>query len=70
MGERKILAVTPREVRVGAAQQGSAVLLRVDLDQQETGLLGIELALRMSPVEARLIARQLVRAADDIEPPQ
>jgi len=43
------------------------VAVHLDLDQEQTGFLSIEVMIRMTPTEARNIAQALVRKADEAE---
>ena len=67
MSEPRWLFVTPKEVRFRKVMPSRRVGLEVNLDEAESGLLGIGLVLEMSPEEARQIAQQLLDTAREVE---
>jgi hypothetical protein len=66
MVERRFLVITPDQVRVGIDQQRD-VVAEILAPEQDTGLLGIGLVLRMTPAEARSVAALLSKKADEAE---
>jgi len=64
---KRALVVTPQQIAVAIINPDRDVAIHLDLDQEQTGLLGIEVMVRMTPTEARQIAQALVRKADEAE---
>jgi len=66
MPEKKFLVITPDQVKIGPGLDGD-VVAEILAPEQDTGLLGVGLLLRMTPAEARHIASLLNKKADEAE---
>jgi hypothetical protein len=66
MPEKRTLILTPDKVAIALLPEQDAVLLRLDMGNWDQ-FLEHDLAIRMSPIEARRIARALTKAADAAE---
>ncbi len=67
MAQDKWLILNPRELQI-AVGPGNNVFVRLNYDKAETGLAPhIHLAIQMTPEQARTIARQISRKADEAE---
>ena len=64
--EKRYIVITPDQVTIGPGPDGD-VMAEILAPEQDTGLLGVGLILRMTPNEARNIARLLDRKADEAE---
>jgi ethanolamine utilization microcompartment shell protein EutS len=62
---KRFLVVTPDKIALAVVNPDRDVVIHVDLDKERTGLLGIELMIRMTPTEARQFAEALVRKAGE-----
>jgi hypothetical protein len=67
VADRRYLVITPENFAVSIINPDRAVAIHLDLDREQTGLLGIEVMVRMSPIEARQVAQTLLRKADEAE---
>jgi hypothetical protein len=67
MADKRYLVITRENIGVAVIDPERAVAIHLDLDRKETGLLGIEVMIRMSATEARRIAQVLIRKADEAE---
>jgi ethanolamine utilization microcompartment shell protein EutS len=67
MSEKRYLILTPPQIGYSIVNPDRDVLLHLDLDREETGLIGVEVVIRMTPTEARQVARGLLRKADEAE---
>lgn len=63
---KRYLVITPDRLAVGSGPNGDVVINLLD-PEQDTGLLGVGLIVRMTPTEAHEFARLIVRKADDAE---
>ena len=66
MEREKYLVITPDQITIGPGPGGD-VLAEILAPEQDTGLLGVGLLLRMTPDEARGIARLLDKKADEAD---
>lgn len=67
MAEKRWLVITPSQIR-GVATADGAVVVELDVSDRETGLApGLGLMVRLTPTEARHIARLLDNMADAAE---
>jgi hypothetical protein len=67
MPEEKWLVLNPRELQL-AVGPGNNVFIRLNYDKADTGLAPhIHLAIQMTPAEARTIAAQIIRKAEQAE---
>lgn len=64
--EKRSLVITPNEVSASIFGPDRSVCLHLDLDPVRTEML-IDVAVRMSPDEARQIGQMLLRKADEAE---
>jgi hypothetical protein len=68
MPETRWLIITPRRFDVSVVVPDRDVGIRLEIDHETTGFLeGTELAIRMTPTEARMLARMLDKTADAAE---
>jgi len=67
VAETRYLVITPENIGVSVIDPDRAVAIHLDLDREQTGLLGIEVMIRMSPIEARQVAETLLRKAGEAE---
>jgi ethanolamine utilization microcompartment shell protein EutS len=65
--EKRYLVITPDKVAVSVLNPERDVGVHLDLDPGESGLLGIEVVVRMTPTESRRIAALITRKADEAE---
>lgn len=63
----KTLYVTPQGLRVVADRKHRTVGVLLDLDDNAVGLLGIKVAIGLSPQDARGVALELLKKADEAE---
>lgn len=62
----RYLVITPDRLEVGPGPDGD-VMVNLLHPEQDTGLLGVGLLLRMTPNAAREFAQLIIRKADEAE---
>lgn len=62
----RYIVITPDRIEVGPGPDGIVVANILHPDQ-DLGLIGVGLLLRMTPDEARALGRLLIRKADEVE---
>jgi ethanolamine utilization microcompartment shell protein EutS len=67
MSGKRYLVITPKDIGLTVINPDRDVAIHLDLDDEQAGLLGIDVMIRVSPTEARQIARALTRKADEAE---
>jgi hypothetical protein len=66
MSEKRTFVITPKNLAFSIVNPDRDVIVALDLDPKQSGLL-IDVAIRMSPNEARLVGATLIRKADEAE---
>lgn len=67
MSASRYLVISAKEVAVSVIKPTRNVGMHLDLDQNSTGLIGVDVVIEMTPTEARKIAQALIRKADAAE---
>jgi hypothetical protein len=68
MAEPRWLIITPQQLAISILVPGRDVAIHLQIDHEATGFVeGMELAIRMTPTEARQLARLLDKTADKAE---